>query len=328
MLDPELVRDCTRAMVREARDAEVTIKCRLGADDMNTYEELKNFIEVTSASGVRHYIIHARICLLSGLSTRDNRTIPPLKYHWVYQLAREFPDLRISINGGVSSVEQMERLLAVKREDEGGPAAEKPSNTGKAGAPGMRKNATRVLRVKLPGHQALADELRDTSETSMVDLKDGDASESKGSEAPPSTGVDDAVSAAPPAPSVAASPADVAPAPTDASAAVALHTEEAEEAEEAGESDKAVLHSESEYFGHRLLDSVMVGRYAYNNPWAFADVDRRIFGVPNPGLSRREVVSDYLDYVDDLHDRFGVNSPGNRTRGLAAPIMKLFVGEP
>jgi len=92
MLRPELVRDVVNVMVEEARNwsaqtgkpvPDITVKCRLGADDMDTYEEFSNFIRVVAETGVRHFIVHARKCWLRGLDPKANRNVPPLRYSWV-----------------------------------------------------------------------------------------------------------------------------------------------------------------------------------------------------------------------------------------------------
>ncbi|KAK6933818.1 DUS-like, FMN-binding domain [Dillenia turbinata] len=84
----------------------VTVKCRIGVDNHDSYNELCDFIyKVSSLSPTRHFIIHSRKALLNGVSPRDNRTIPPLKYEYYYALLRDFPDLQFTINGGINSVE-------------------------------------------------------------------------------------------------------------------------------------------------------------------------------------------------------------------------------
>lgn len=101
MKQPELVAACCAAM-QDAVSIPVTVKCRLGVDDMESYELLCHFVRtVSSQSRVRHFVLHARKCLLQGLSPAENRTIPPLRWGWVYALARDFPDLQFSLNGGV-----------------------------------------------------------------------------------------------------------------------------------------------------------------------------------------------------------------------------------
>jgi tRNA-dihydrouridine synthase A len=105
MAKPQLVADCVRAMV-DASDIPVTVKHRIGIDDMEHYEELVGFIEPIAAAGCSVFIVHARKAWLQGLSPRQNREIPPLNYPWVYQLKKDFPDLTIVINGGVQTLEE------------------------------------------------------------------------------------------------------------------------------------------------------------------------------------------------------------------------------
>ena len=98
----------------------VTIKCRLGADDVDKYEDLIEFVETLSAVGVTHFIVHARKCLLNGLSPTQNRTIPPLRYDWVHQVAREYPHLEFSINGGFTTMEMILEQRKTQRTVVGG----------------------------------------------------------------------------------------------------------------------------------------------------------------------------------------------------------------
>lgn len=116
MLEPERVRDICDHMIqrtqREQADApEITVKCRIGVDDHDSYEELHHFVKTVASAGVRHFIVHARKCLLKGLSPHENRTVPPLKYNVVYRLKQDFPHLAITLNGGVHSIQQAKELL-------------------------------------------------------------------------------------------------------------------------------------------------------------------------------------------------------------------------
>ncbi len=111
MAEPGLVGDCLAAMVA-ASPVPVTAKTRIGIDDQNPAEVLPAFLEVIRAAGVRRVIIHARKAWLQGLSPRDNREIPPLDYPLVLAMKRAFPDLHISINGGVADLAQARDLLA------------------------------------------------------------------------------------------------------------------------------------------------------------------------------------------------------------------------
>jgi len=106
MLDPQRVRRIVAEMGRQVCRTEVTVKCRLGADDRDTYPELCEFMEACKQGGVRHVVLHARKCLLNGLSAAQNRTVPPLQYEVVHQLCRDFPEMTFSLNGGVMSLSQ------------------------------------------------------------------------------------------------------------------------------------------------------------------------------------------------------------------------------
>ncbi|TDH71804.1 hypothetical protein CCR75_003530 [Bremia lactucae] len=207
MLDPDRVRDICANMRRNielARNekptfpaAEVSIKCRIGVDDNDSYEELHYFVATAASAGVRHFIVHARKCLLKGLSTKENRTIPPLRYDVVYRLKQDFPDLSFTLNGGVQSIQHARELL----------------------------NTTNA-------------------------------------------------------------------------------------------------------------DGIMIGRAAYNNPWNFRDADRLIFDADrNPNLSRREIIERYLNYAEELQEKWGSNEPLSgspytmATSMLMKPLLSLFNGE-
>ena len=110
MLRPDRVVDCIDSM-RTACSIPVTIKHRLGVDDMDSYEELENFVGLVSSAGCEVFIIHARKAWLSGLSPRENREIPPLNYPWIYRLKKEFPSLTIVLNGGITSMSEINTHL-------------------------------------------------------------------------------------------------------------------------------------------------------------------------------------------------------------------------
>jgi tRNA-dihydrouridine synthase A len=106
MAEPELVADCVRA-IREAVTIPVTVKHRLGLDRMEDYAFVRGFVETVAKAGCTTFIAHARNAVLKGLSPKDNREIPPLRYDYVYRLKQEFPGLTIVINGGIVSAEQI-----------------------------------------------------------------------------------------------------------------------------------------------------------------------------------------------------------------------------
>lgn len=110
MAEPELVAACVAAMVGVV-NIPVTVKSRIGIDDKDSYPELVHFISTVAGAGCRRFIVHARKAWLSGLSPKQNREVPPLRYDVVYQLKIDFPQLEIILNGGVTSLDQAEQLL-------------------------------------------------------------------------------------------------------------------------------------------------------------------------------------------------------------------------
>lgn len=110
MAEPELVAECVAAMAG-ATDLPVTVKTRTGIDDLDDYEHLERFVTLVSESGCGTFIIHARKAWLQGLSPRQNRTVPALQYDRVYRLKRDFPELEIIINGGITSLTDGHRHL-------------------------------------------------------------------------------------------------------------------------------------------------------------------------------------------------------------------------
>jgi tRNA-dihydrouridine synthase A len=110
MREPALVRDCLRAM-REAVEIPVTVKTRLGVDDDYSYDYFSNFVGELAQSGCDVFIVHARKAWLSGLSPKENRDVPELRYDWVTRLKREQPELTIVLNGGIrTNAEALDHL--------------------------------------------------------------------------------------------------------------------------------------------------------------------------------------------------------------------------
>ncbi|MDH3508476.1 MAG: tRNA dihydrouridine(20/20a) synthase DusA, partial [Gammaproteobacteria bacterium] len=104
MANPALVAECVQAM-RDASGLPVTVKTRLGIDDLDSYSHLCEFVAAVAAAGCRTVFVHARKAWLSGLSPKENRDIPPLDYKRVHRLKQDFPELEIVINGGLSAVD-------------------------------------------------------------------------------------------------------------------------------------------------------------------------------------------------------------------------------
>jgi tRNA-dihydrouridine synthase A len=110
MAQPELVAAAVAAM-QNAVDIPVTVKHRIGIDDRDRYEDMAEFVRIVSEAGCRHFSVHARKAWLHGLSPRENRHIPPLRYEDVHRLKQEFPQLCIEINGGITTLEQVRQQL-------------------------------------------------------------------------------------------------------------------------------------------------------------------------------------------------------------------------
>lgn len=122
MAYPELVAEIVESIRCETKKP-ITIKHRIGIDGrdslpstvskviLDQYEDLEHFVKVLSEAGIKHFIVHARIAILAGLSPKDNREIPPLRYDEVYRLKKAFPDLLIEINGGIKTIDSMKEHL-------------------------------------------------------------------------------------------------------------------------------------------------------------------------------------------------------------------------
>ncbi len=182
MRDPELVARCVDAM-KEAVDIEVTVKHRIGVDDLDSYDDMLLFVDTVAQSGCTRFTVHARKAWLKGLSPKENRNVPPLRHPEVHRLKAERPHLIIETNGGIKTLDEVEAHL----------------------------------------HQ---------------------------------------------------------------------------------------------------VDAVMIGRAAYDDPYLFADVDRRFFDDPRLVPTRHEVLEEYLHYADDQLSR------GARLTHLSKHLLQLFSGCP
>ncbi|WP_158965517.1 tRNA dihydrouridine(20/20a) synthase DusA [Paraglaciecola sp. L3A3] len=105
MAEPNTVAECIKAMQAEV-DIPVTVKSRIGIDDMDEYKDLSLFIDIVASAGCETFVVHARKAWLKGLSPKQNRDVPPLMYDRVYQLKQEFANLHIGINGGINTLEE------------------------------------------------------------------------------------------------------------------------------------------------------------------------------------------------------------------------------
>ena len=110
MAEPQLVADCVKAMVNVV-SVPVTVKHRIGIDKLESYEFVRDFVGTVADAGCKTFIVHARSAWLKGLSPKENREVPPLRYELVHQLKKDFPHLLIAINGGITTNAQITEQL-------------------------------------------------------------------------------------------------------------------------------------------------------------------------------------------------------------------------
>ncbi|MFZ6730569.1 tRNA dihydrouridine(20/20a) synthase DusA [Undibacterium sp. Ji42W] len=110
MAEPQLVADSVKAM-KDVVSIDVTVKHRIGINEVDSYEFMRDFVGTVADAGCKTFIVHARNAILKGLSPRENREIPPLKYDYAYRLKKEFPALEIILNGGIKTLDDMDLHL-------------------------------------------------------------------------------------------------------------------------------------------------------------------------------------------------------------------------
>ena len=112
MREPQLVADSVAAMIAAVPDVPITVKCRLGVDDDHEWERFIAFIDTIADAGCRTFVVHARNAWLQGLSPKENREVPPLRYDWAYRLKQERPALQVIVNGGIADAAEATAHLA------------------------------------------------------------------------------------------------------------------------------------------------------------------------------------------------------------------------
>ena len=110
MKEASLVKECVSSMIKES-SIDVSLKCRIGVDEFESYDFFKEFISTVAESGCKIIFVHARKAFLKGLDPKKNRTIPPLKYEFVHQIKQDYPDLKFIMNGGLNSIEECHNQL-------------------------------------------------------------------------------------------------------------------------------------------------------------------------------------------------------------------------
>ncbi len=110
MAQPQLVAECV-AKMKKATSLPITVKSRIGVDDLDSYEHLHHFIKTVAEAGCEVFIVHARKAFLKGLNPKENRTVPPLRYDRVQRVKDDFPHLSIVLNGGITTLKEIEKHL-------------------------------------------------------------------------------------------------------------------------------------------------------------------------------------------------------------------------
>ena len=110
MKEANLVKECVSSMIKES-SIDVSLKCRIGVDEFESYDFFKEFISTVAESGCKIIFVHARKAFLKGLDPKKNRTIPPLKYEFVHQIKQDYPDLKFIMNGGLNSIKECHEQL-------------------------------------------------------------------------------------------------------------------------------------------------------------------------------------------------------------------------
>ena len=162
MAEPQLVADCVKAM-RDAVTIDVTVKHRIGIDKVENYGFVRDFVGTIADAGCNTFIVHARNAILKGLSPKENREIPPLKYEVAYELKRQFPDLEIIINGGIKRGDEIAQHLEhvdgvmMGREAYHNPYAMAEYDSRFYGAAAAVKTRQQVLEAMIPYIQSQLD---------------------------------------------------------------------------------------------------------------------------------------------------------------------------
>ena len=162
MAEASLVADCVKAM-RDAVAIDVTVKHRIGIDDVQSYDFVRDFVGTVAQAGCKTFIVHARNAILKGLSPKENREIPPLKYDYAWQLKRDFPELEIIVNGGIKTLEEIDLHLQhvdgvmLGREAYHNPYLMAAFDARYYGDPTPPKTRAEVLEAMLPYLQAQLD---------------------------------------------------------------------------------------------------------------------------------------------------------------------------
>lgn len=330
MKDPEGVAEIVGEMYRQVGlRIPISVKTRIGVDrDWDSFAYLRDFIDVVQRRGhCRRFIIHARKAWLSGVNPKQNRSIPPLKYHRVYQLAREFPQLNFSLNGAVSSIDDIHKFLGCQWRPHGDDQLHSSSSSA----------------AQFKRKQCKAESDNDNASISNFSSVPDTAA------AHPSSSAFETLTV----PLVSQSPTDGIVEPGCSSSNTSkkgsfLPEQKLSRLKEGARSSTAYADDSPDFTfdditsmmmdlekyleGNKnasILEGVMVGRMAMNHPCLFSCVDSKFYGVYDPPTARspRTIVTHYMDYLDTIYpDPLG--SSGKSIFSLLKPILGLLSGLP
>jgi tRNA-dihydrouridine synthase len=337
MLEPDLVRQILYNMKRRSSRSEVTVKCRIGIQGKKeSWDDLISYIEAVKAAGCRKVIVHSRVCVLSGLTPAQNRTIPPLRYDAVYRLVDQYPELQFVLNGGVKGLHEVDchmRGMGVQQHQH-----QHQQNYNHSNCKQLDKSATvdpdydQLSRpsVSSVGRQciplwsvSLAGRLKIAHAATAGGTADGTTG---------STIFRDSVGAVVrggyyyrchASSSLLADSTDSTAEGGAGNSKDITITVQQRESSDLNYGMCVLSHDLYKEEGGAGLAGVMIGREAYNNPWSLADADRHFFNKQNPSLSRREALQNYCDHTRVAQDH---DHAKNSAAVLCKPLHNFFHG--
>jgi tRNA-dihydrouridine synthase A len=311
MLEPELVRQIVHTMNRRASRTEITVKCRIGVQGKKeSFEELVHYIEACKAGGSRKIIVHSRVCVLSGLTPAQNRTIPPLRYDVVYRLIDHFPELQFVLNGGVKSLGEVDRhLRGVGLGCQHERIGKEVESIEQMSVPLQEETHTQqyCLDYLSRHHNSVSSQFVPLWSVSLGQRLTNSVTSASYSKDTSISMYHDSVNAV---------------VRGGYCYRVPCH------AERTASSTNSDLLSDMSYTessqDQPCMAGVMIGREAYNNPWSLANADKHFFNKSNPSLSRREVLQHYCDYTAEAQNNS--DHAKNSAAVLCKPLHNFFYG--
>jgi len=289
MKEPHTVAAVVQRMIRQTNgNIPITVKCRVGVDDNDSYKELKEFVRIVSEDGgARHFIVHARKAWLKGVNPKQNRSLPKLKHERVFALVNDFPHLRFSINGGINEIEDIQALLSKNCKDfklEEDESIEKLPWNNQSGSNGLNMEGGTVQNLK----RTRPDDFVDLEDVEVPEKKDIILSENQWLLKEP---------------------------------AATEYVNDMKSLQDTIAAPQSQLKPSYKLFG------VMLGRAILNHPCLLARIDTTIYGEandPETAYSRRTVINAYGKYLKEEHN----DEVGKKKFFLVKPLLGILYGLP